>query len=304
MKFAAFWGCKIPYYLAHYASSTRAVLTALGVDLIEPEFNCCGYPVRHLHFESFLFSAARNLALAEQRELDILTPCKCCFGTLKQAQHILNLTPGLKDEFNRQLAQEGLVYSGRLKIKHLLSVLAQDVGLNTIQEQVKRSFEGVKMAAHYGCHALRPSGVTAFDDPWNPCVFENLLQVTGIQCVSWARRLECCGNPLWGKNNQLSLELLEKKVRDARSAGADFLCAACTYCQIHFDAIQGTELTKTGFDQVLPSLLFPQVLGLSLGLSGADLGLDRHTLDVTGIEVFLKDKDREEPPGPEAGEEA
>ena len=85
MKFALFQGCKISFYLRDYGTSTRSVLLALGINLVDMEFNCCGYPIRHLHFLSFILSAARNLALAEREHLNIVTPCKCCYGNLKQA---------------------------------------------------------------------------------------------------------------------------------------------------------------------------------------------------------------------------
>ena len=83
MRFAFFPGCKIPFYLKEYGLATRSVLAALDVQIEEMEFTCCGYPVRHLNFESFILSAARNLALAENKGLTVLTPCKCCFGSLK-----------------------------------------------------------------------------------------------------------------------------------------------------------------------------------------------------------------------------
>ncbi len=69
MKFALFNGCKIPYYLPHYATATIAVLETLGVELVDIKFNCCGYPTRNLHFDAYILSAAKNLAKAEQEGL-------------------------------------------------------------------------------------------------------------------------------------------------------------------------------------------------------------------------------------------
>ena len=85
MEYALFLGCKIPYFVPQYETATRSVCSELGVGLIDIEFNCCGYPVRNLDFDSFLLSSARNLALAEQAGLQITTPCKCCYGSLKKA---------------------------------------------------------------------------------------------------------------------------------------------------------------------------------------------------------------------------
>ncbi|MEE9436802.1 MAG: CoB--CoM heterodisulfide reductase iron-sulfur subunit B family protein [Candidatus Adiutricales bacterium] len=306
MKFAIFWGCKIPYYVEHYATSTRAVLEKLGVQIEEIEFNCCGYPTRNLHFESFILSAARNLALAEREGLDILTPCKCCFGSFKHAQHALNENRELLRDANKVLKEEGLRLNSGVEVKHLLTVLAEDVGIDFIKENVQQPFEKLKLAAHYGCHALRPAKITGFDDPYAPTIFENLIKAIGGESVEWSRRLECCGNPVWGKNKELSLDLLKKKSADAKKAGADFLCTACTYCQIQFDTVQSEALADNESSDGLPAILYPQLLGLSLGLSSDALGIDKNNLDISRVESFLaqpEPPEEEEGPSPEEEED-
>ena len=283
MKFAFFPGCKIPYYLREYELASRSVLHVLGVDPVDVEFNCCGYPIRNLNFESFVLSAARNLALAEQRNLNILTPCKCCFGSLKHADHWLRERPDLKEKINTALRKEDLQWEGRAEIKHLLSVLAEDVGLDSIKTRVKRPQDGLLVAAHYGCHALRPVNIVQFDNPIAPTLFEKLVSVTGATSVAWSRRLECCGHPLWEKNNRLSADLMKKKVADARESGADCLCTACTYCQIQFDTVQKTVHVKSMEPPIMPSILYPQLLGISLGLPFETLGMEKGKPEIRGI---------------------
>lgn len=78
MKFALFLGCQIPVRLKQYETSSKAILERLGVGLVDiEEFNCCGYPLRNIEFKAFLFSSARNLALAEKKKLDVMTLCQC-----------------------------------------------------------------------------------------------------------------------------------------------------------------------------------------------------------------------------------
>ncbi|MCP4134907.1 MAG: disulfide reductase, partial [bacterium] len=172
MKFAIFMGCKIPYYLEQYGESTKAIFKTFGVDLAALDFNCCGYPNRDFHFESYILSAARNMALAEKQGLDIVTPCKCCFGSLKHANHWLKENESLRTEINSELGKEKLTWSGTTEIKHIFSVLAHDVGLDTIKARVQQPQTGLKVAAHYGCHALRPSKIMQFDNPFAPTIFE------------------------------------------------------------------------------------------------------------------------------------
>ncbi len=286
MRFAFFPGCKSAYYVPQYEQASRAVCAALGVDLVDVEFNCCGYPVRPLHFRSFVVEAARNLALAARENLNIMTQCQCCFGSLKTAAHLLAENQKLADEVAAALAEEGLKLDGRVEVKHLLSVLDQDVGLEAIQEKVSQPFAKLNLAAHYGCHALRPSQVTGFDDPISPTIFERLIAATGAKSVDWARRLECCGNPQHGKNDQLAIDLMNRKLKDARTAGADFLAVACNYCHIQFDQVQAEVLA--GGDGALPSLVFPQLLGLALGLAPAEVGLNQNRIDCRRITDFFK----------------
>ncbi len=273
MKYAFFAGCKIPYYLPSYGTSTRAVCKALDIDLIDLEFNCCGYPVRHQNETAAIFSAARNMALARKNDCHIMTVCQCCYGQLKYAAYWLTRDPELRKEINALLATEKLCWTEDVQVAHFLSVLYRDIGGSNIRTLVKKPLEGLKVAAHYGCHALRPSHVVRFDNPMAPTIFEELVALTGAQPVDWPKRLECCGNPLWEKNNRLSLHLMKKKLADAADSGAQIIGTACTYCQIQFDAIRRTVSEDASINRTITAVLYSQMLGLSFGLERNDLGL-------------------------------
>jgi heterodisulfide reductase subunit B len=289
MKFALFLGCHIPARLTQYESSSRAVLGKLGVELVDIEaFNCCGYPMRNIDFKASILAAARNLALAEKEDLNMVVLCKCGFGMLKHADHIIKEDPSLRQEINNTLKkEEGLEWKGGIEIRHLLSVLYHEVGVDTIKEKITRPYRDLKIATHYGCHALRPSEVVEFDDPVNPTLFDTLVTLTGAESISWEKRLDCCGAPLFGSNDDLSMDLTEKKLASARQSGADFLCNACSYCHIQFDTVQSMIHKTRGKNHALPSILYPQLLGLSLGIDEDTLGLGKNTIDITGIKGFL-----------------
>jgi heterodisulfide reductase subunit B len=159
-------------------------------------------------------------------------------------------------------------------IRHLLTALDRDVGPAVIRSAVKHSLEGLKVAAHYGCHGLRPSEVVQLDNAAAPTIFERLIALTGARSVDWPLRLACCGNPLWQKNSKLSLALMRQKMQAAQSSGAQLLCTACTYCQIQFDAVRADHLGRSPQAQDLPAVLYTQLLGRSLGLDRSDLGID------------------------------
>ncbi|MBN1831362.1 MAG: CoB--CoM heterodisulfide reductase iron-sulfur subunit B family protein [Deltaproteobacteria bacterium] len=288
MKFALFIGCTIPRRVQHYEVSARAVLETLGVELADiHEFNCCGYPMKNLDFETSVLFSARNLALAERQGLNVMTLCKCCFGSLRKANHILKEEGALRDEINRYLAQENLEYKGTLDVTHLLSVLHREIGPAELKEKTTRAFKDLKIATHYGCHALRPSDIMGFDDPTAPVLFDQLVEATGAKSIDWSLKLECCGAPLMGINDELSMDLAEKKLRNGKDSGADFICVACPWCQTQFDSVQEMMASQRAMNHHLPSILYPQLLGLAMGIDREKLGMDMNRIDVTGIEAFL-----------------
>jgi len=287
MKYAFLFGCNIPARVQQYETAARAVLRQVDVQLVDiREFNCCGYPMRNTDQKAFLFSSAVNLALAENAGLDIMALCKCCFGSLKEAQHILKEEGDVQTEINRLLAQRGLKYSGKPQIKHFLSVLYHDVGLDAIKSKITRQYQAFKIATHYGCHALRPSKVTQFDDPVAPAIFDKLVEVTGAVSVDWNNKLECCGAPILGVNDALSMNLTERKLAGGRKADADFLCSACPYCHLQFDTVQQMMVSKNG-DDPLASVLYPQLIGLCMGIDEKTLGLQMNQLDISNITSFF-----------------
>lgn len=265
MTYAFFPGCKIPHHLPAYGRAVKSLCSALDIKLLSLEFNCCGYPVRHQSFEAWILSSARNLAIAERAGLTIMTPCKCCFGNLKHAAYWLEQTPDLKRDTARRLQQEGLVLPDNPQAFHLLTILDRDIGNAHISNIATHALAGIKVAAHYGCHALRPGNITGFDDPMNPTLFERLLTAFGADPVPWSLRVECCGNPLRDRHDALSKSLAHKKIADARAAGANIIATACTYCQLQFEGLDSNIFPRP--------VLAAQLFGLGIGLSPQSVGL-------------------------------
>ncbi|MBK5099814.1 MAG: CoB--CoM heterodisulfide reductase iron-sulfur subunit B family protein [Desulfobacteraceae bacterium] len=291
MKYALFLGCQIPARVNHYDLSTRAVLSRLDVKLVDiRQFNCCGYPMRNMDKKAFLLSSVRNLALAEKEGLDMLVLCKCCYGSLKKAEHLMKEDGNLQGEIKELLSENALKYEGKVRVKHFLSVLYHDVGIEAIKSRISKRYKGVKIATHYGCHALRPSKITEFDDPVAPTLFDNLVEVTGAKSVDWTSKLECCGAPLMGINDDVSMGLTRKKLTDSAKAGADYLCTACPYCQIQFDTVQKMMVSNNGNGEHLASIIYPQLLGICMGIDEESLGINMNKFDISGVKSFLSEE--------------
>ena len=288
MKFALFEGCNIPVRVKQYADATQAVFNKLDIELVElTEFNCCGYPVRNIDQRAFVLSAAKNLAVAETAGLDIMAMCKCCYGSLKKAEYILNSDQDLNKEINDVLAKEKLHYEGRVRIKHLLTVLHGEVGLEALKPLILKTYSGLQIAVSYGCHALRPSNVTGFDDPVAPTLFDELVEITGAYSVDWSRKLDCCGAPLTGVNDDLAMDMALNKITSAREAGAHYVCTACPYTHLQFDWVQNEMAGRSGEWEPLAAILYPQLLGLSMGIDEQTLGLYENRLGLGDITSYL-----------------
>jgi heterodisulfide reductase subunit B len=290
MKYAFFIGCQIPARVPHYESSTRAVLDKLDVELVdERQFNCCGYPMRDSDPKAFLLSSVRNLALAERLDLPMLVMCKCCFGSLKKAESLMNEDGKLQDEVREKLGEEGLSYEGKTRIEHLLSVLYHDIGLETLQSKISRPYNNLKIAVHYGCHILRPSSITQFDDPVAPTIFDKLVEITGAKSVEWDRKLECCGSHAMGIKDDLALDLTIKKLDSGMEGGAHYVCTGCPYCQIQFDNVQEMILSSNGGRKGIGSIIYPQLLGLSMDIESDILEIDMNRIDINDITSYLSE---------------
>lgn len=271
MKFAYFSGCKIPFELEAYGLSFEAVMKKLSVQLIPLPFNCCGYPSRSKNLEISVLSAIRNLAIAEKQGLDLITPCKCCFGQFKHAIYAWNTHSGLRNRLNTILEQEGLSWSGQTTVTHLLSFLYHDLGPARLKPYITHPFSNEKSVVQYGCHALRPFSITQFDDPFAPQIFEALVKLTGLQLIEWSKRTECCGHPIYETHKKLSLKMLDAKLKSASETGAAYIINACTHCQIQYNAVCMAD--DKGKNSFMP-VLFTQILGMAMGIPQTELGMN------------------------------
>ena len=277
MKLAFFQGCNIPIRIEQYAVSAEAVLNKLGVQLeIIDEFTCCGYPVRNVDEKAYIIPSVRNLAIAEKKGLDIMVICNCCFASLQKAKNVMAGNPDLAFEINEILAKDGLKYTGTSTVKHFLTVLHQDIGLESIKKNLVNMVSDLNLSVIHGCHILRPREVTLFDDSFVPTITDELLAVTGAKSLDWRGKLECCGAALAGLNNDLSQTLLNEKVDGALAAGAQFITPVCSYCHLQFDTTQPDIRDRQENQEVLPVLLLPQLLGLCLGIDEKVLGIQQN----------------------------
>ncbi len=283
-KFLLFLGCAIPYRVSSYEISTRKVLSKLGVELVEiSEYNCCGLPIDPVNHEMMLALAARNLCLAEQQGLNVVALCPGCAGTLRKVNHKLKENKELRDEINGLLKETGLEFKGTIEAKHLLQLLAEDVGLEKIKKAVKKPLTNLFVAEHGGCHVSRPTQNVGFENPENPEVLKNLIKATGATYVEYTDMLACCGAPTVGVNDRIPLQLTREKLVHIREAGAQALVTVCPFCHMMFDTNQPRIERMFNENFKIPVLHYPQLLGLAMGFSPEELAITDLRVDSTQI---------------------
>lgn len=283
-KFLIFLGCSIPYRVLGFELSSRKVLTKLGIELVEmPEFNCCGLPLDPVSHEMMLVLAARNLALAEQTGLDIITLCPGCAGTLKKVNTMLNKNPSLREKINARLKESNLEFKGSVTTKHFMQVLMEDIGLKKIKASVTKPLTMLKVAEHNGCHILRPKEYIGFDDPENPQMLKALIEATGATCLDYIDETECCGAPSVGVNDKMALQLARDKLNHIKLVEAQALITICPFCHIMYDTNE-LRIEKI-FNEVygIPVLHYPQLLGLAMGMTPEELAFSELRVNTSNI---------------------
>jgi heterodisulfide reductase subunit B len=281
----------------NYEMSARRVAQRLDIELEDIDgFSCCGFPAKPLDWQAGLLMAARNLALAEARGLDILTLCSACTGTLTEANHRLREDPELLAWANKELADldhsgsprpgAGQVagspraYRGTVRVRHFGRLLYEDVGVEALREQVVVSADGhwlledFRFAPHYGCHYLKPSHLyDGFDDPENPQSLDQLIEAAGARVVRYEDEGQCCGGGILGFDEEMALLMTRQKLDHVAEAGADAMVLICPFCAIMYEANQRRVERLSGVKYQLPVLYYPQILGLAMGFSMDEMGL-------------------------------
>jgi heterodisulfide reductase subunit B2 len=274
VKYAYYPGCSLEKTQRGYDESVREVFKALDQELIEiDDWNCCGATMYMSVKETVsLAVSARNLALAERMGMEILAPCSSCFTTLSKTNRILNQIPEMHRDVNEALAEGGLSYSGKVRVRHPLDVLMNDIGVEAVRAKCQRNLNGLKIAPYYGCQIVRPD--KTFDDRENPMLLDRLLGACGGEMVYFPMKLRCCGGMLMTTFEETALKLNKELLECASENGADVVVTTCPLCHMNLEAYQGKINSHFNTNINIPILYFTQLLGIALGLSVKKLGLD------------------------------
>jgi heterodisulfide reductase subunit B len=255
-----------------YGWSTQAVSKILEMTLEElKDWNCCGStPYSSFDELTSLALSARNLALAEKKGNDLVTPCSSCYVMLSRTNTYLKEYPKIKAQVDEALATGGLKYSGTVKVRHLLEVFVNDIGYEAIATKVKKNLAGLKVAAYYGCQVVRPR--SGFDHPEDPESLDKLVKSLGGEATNFPLKARCCGGSLVISEEDIALDLVRRILDSARNSGAECIVAVCPLCQTNLDVYQSRVNKKFHTNFNIPVLFFTQLMGVAFGLGEKELG--------------------------------
>jgi len=274
MNIGYYPGCALHGSSNDYEQSLRACLGVLDVQLDEiKDWICCGATAAHsLNHKLSLALPARNLAVAERDGFkQLFAPCPLC------SMQLLKVKKAVADERVRKELSEIVEADlrGESEVLNLIQ-LFEKIGVGRLKSAVKAPLKSITAACYYGCLLTRPPDVVHFDDFEQPSSMENVVAAPGAKTVEWNYKTECCGAGMTMSNEDIVLELVHKILSNAAEHGANCLVVACPMCHVNLDMKQVAVERRFGKKLGMVVYYLSDLVGLALGLSAEQLGIDRH----------------------------
>jgi len=264
-------GCSLHGTAGEYDDSIRGVSNLLDIQLHELEdWTCCGASSAHCTDEELAIDlAARNLAIAEKSDRELLVPCVACYSRFKCAEKESKEHPE-KIHFS---------YRGNVPIRYALDFFCEGPVLEEIKKKIRKPLSGLKVVCYYGCLTVRPPKVTGIKEYENPQHMDHLMELLGAEPIPWSYKADCCGASLVMTRTDIVRRLSGKLLSMAKEAEADCLVTGCPMCHANLDTRQDELEKEVGENFNLPVLYFTELIGLALGHKDAKKWLGHHITD-------------------------
>ena len=264
-------GCSLHGTAGEYDDSIRGVSNLLDIQLHELEdWTCCGASSAHCTDEELAIDlAARNLAIAEKSDRELLVPCVACYSRFKCAEKESKEHPE-KIHFS---------YRGNVPIRYALDFFCEGPVLEEIKKKIKKPLSGLKVVCYYGCLTVRPPKVTGIKEYENPQHMDHLMELLGAEPIPWSYKADCCGASLVMTRTDIVRRLSGKLLSMAKEAEADCLVTGCPMCHANLDTRQEELDKEVGENFNIPVLYFTELIGLSLGHKDVKKWLSHHITD-------------------------
>jgi len=279
-------GCVASVRELGYEISMRRVFEALDIGLKKSnDFNCCmpACLVHSFDYKRGLALTSRNLCIAGEFDMPLLTLCSSCFGNLSRAKYLLDTNDDLRRDVNDILGEVGRDYKSGVRVEQVITALYKDYTVKKLKRMIGSPLKKVKAAPFYGCHIFLPGRYTKFDDSEFPKNLDSLIRVTGAESVDYHEKTSCCigcGSFFGELSEKASVILAETILESASKVSADCIITTCPFCIMQLEMGQIRLKTEKGVDYRMPVMHYVDLLGLSMGLSAKELGLDIRRSDM------------------------
>ncbi|AFY50784.1 heterodisulfide reductase, subunit B [Nostoc sp. PCC 7524] len=282
MKFSYYPGCSLHTTAKEFDISTKVVMRELGIELEDlHDWSCCGGSVAGaVSHDVGMALAARNVALAQKQNLDLLASCSGCYNKSARAAQALEKETE-RDKITAILSQMGIsITDSHIKVRNVVDVLLNDVDIST---HIKKPLKGLKVACYYGCLLTRPADITGWDSPLFPMSMDKLAQKCGAEVVDFRSKTKCCGGSMVIPKEDVALDLTKQILDEAKSLGADCIVLACPLCATNLEIKQPDIEKKYHVNYGLPVIYITELIGLACGISPRKLGLHQHIISTKSV---------------------
>ena len=276
-KFGLFLGCNIPFKAPDIEHSMRKIFPPPGVEPVDMVgASCCPAWGTAPSFDKSTWCAlaCRNMSIAENLGVDIMTGCNSCFGSLSEAKHFMH-DPEIAEEAFELLEHAGCDYKGTSDILHVTHVLHKHIGAEKIASSLKYKQDGLKVATQTGCHILWPTDTMDIHEqnPFFPRMLAELVEATGAEAPHYSRIEACCGmGGMRTTNVEKSMKILGAKMRSMKEEiDPDLIVTSCSSCYMQFDQSQKMLREKGEIDFEIPVLYYTQFLALAMGYAPGEV---------------------------------
>ncbi len=280
---------------SNYEVSVQAMCDVLDIQLNEiPDWNCCGASIGYAGGGELprLALNARNLAIAEQEhpEQDIVATCAACWLGARETKDRLEEDSTLMRETNEALAEAGLKYEAKQRVRHMVEVLIEDIGYEELGSHVKKPLSGMKIAGYVGCQTNRPFGIEG-ESFENPKYLDKMIETVGAEPVEkYDKKVQCCGGALAFSEPEKSQAMIKDIIEAAYDGGADMIVTPCPVCQLNVEVYQGQINKKYRTKFEMPVVYYSQLMGVAYGKSAKQVGLDGQVIRARKLEELADKK--------------
>ncbi len=206
-----FVGCVASYRKKEIAQATAKILQKAGVKfaILGDAEKCCGNPlVNSGQYDAFTPVAKHNINLIKNAGAKkVVTSCACCYDVLKRRYPEVAGDLGFEVVHSSVIFAE-LIESGKIKPDKKIA------GKLTYQDPCHLT----RLEVSEGTHVQEPRKIIKSI----PGV--EFVEMEGNGMYTW-----CCGrNPV--ETPELATNSADKRLQDAKAAGADTVVTACSFC--------------------------------------------------------------------------